>query len=279
MKTFYTFFMLTILNFVYGQEVKVNFVSQEDQTAIPFVNVWFGNSEKGFISDENGQVNYDFTSVDKEAKMIVDMIGYELYQVKVADFLKSNHTISLVPDVIELEEVKFYDKKKFKEKNVGPDSKSKSVFFNIITNGSDEEDNLKEVAVYINSGKKRAKVLRINMNFAKYEHDFELPYRLVLYANNDGQPGEILNKKDIIGHFSKDKIVDQVFTINLEKHDLWIKGSFFISFQVLNNEYKKPINLSASMMHKSFLRSTYEQWQKLPMGLSPAINADLLIEK
>lgn len=279
MKNYFTLLMIVLVNVVFAQKVEIKIVSKHDQNPIPYVKVGIENSDKGFMANQEGEALYDFSSLDKNAYLIVDAIGYEKFIVKISEFIESNHIIELSPDIINLQETVIYNRKKFKEKNFGPKSKSKNVFFNIAPNDSEEKESLKEIAVFINSGSKRAKILRVNINFSKYEYDIELPFRIVIYKNNLGIPGEVINVNDILGNFSKEKIIDQVFTIDLEEYDLWIDESFYVGIQLLDNELKESVNLSASVLHKSFYRFYYNDWRKTQLSLSPAINVDVLISK
>lgn len=280
MKNFIFFFFMILSFHGFGQVVEFQVVSSKDKLPVPFAMVGIENTDQGVMTDENGKAEFDFTNISDEANVLVDMIGYELFRMNVESFKNQKDLIiQLVPEYIELKSATIFDKKKFRQRNVGPNSKSVSMFFHIASDESDEHEKFRELAVHINKGKKRAKILNINLNFAKFEHSKPVPYRFVLYEVEDGKPGKVINQQDIVGYFSSEDMTDRFFTLNLESQDIWIEGDFFVSLQLLSKDYEGSIDISASMFHKSFYRFYYGDWEKMPLSLAPAINVDVLIQR
>lgn len=285
-----TLFIFTFLGFLsYSQIVNGTIVSSEDNSPIGFVKIGVENLAIGNLTDENGNFKIDLTGIDKNSKIKIEVAGFETYMNDVSTFtVEGPIKISLNPKITNIEEVSILGKN-YIEQNLGSNSKMKKPNILFISRNSDyakknlskeqlEKIQNPEVAIQIDS-KKKSKILRINMNFAKFELTNSINSRFTIYSEKNGLPNEIINSEDILFDINKNNIKDGVFTLNVSDKNIWIKDKIFIAYQILEPNFNDEFRICAGLFGKGFLRVYVENWQKTSAGVVPAINIDVKTEK
>ncbi|WP_297984885.1 carboxypeptidase-like regulatory domain-containing protein [uncultured Chryseobacterium sp.] len=279
---------LLFFNWFSSQTIHGTIISNETKQPVPFAKIGIQNETFGAIADEKGNFSLDFTNVNKSGNLIVEVAGFKPYQISVGKFISQNkHQIFLEERISDIPEI-VITPKKFKDANLGYNSKSKSLHIDYLSKNSvgakkrytDEElsQPQSEIAISIEP-KKNAKLLKIHINFAQFTLDKPLPTRFNIYDEKDGKPNQLINSEDLVFEISKSEIKDGVFTLDVSKKNIWLKGKYFISFQPLDRNFEGNFFVSAGFLGKAFQRSYLEPWRVLPASIVPAINVDVKIEK
>ena len=275
--------------FSFSQIISGTLLSSEDNSPIRFAKIGVENLQVGSLTDDNGNFSIDLTGIDKNSQSKIEVAGFETYLNKVSTLELTNPIkISLNPRVISIEEVSILGKN-YVDQNLGSNSKMKRPHILFISRSSDyakknfnkeqlEKMQNPEVAIQIDN-KKRSKLLRIKMNFAKFELNNSLRSRFTIYSEKNGIPNEIINSEDIIFEISKQNIKNGVFTLDVSDKNIWINDRIFVAYQVLEPDFSDEFWISAGLFGKGFLRVYVENWQKISAGVVPAINIDVKTEK
>ncbi len=258
-----------------AQIVSGTVLSKEENTPIPYVKVGVEKENIGIISDEKGRFSIDFSKVNPSAKVRIDVAGYETYTESVENFLKQNdRKIFLNEKIKNIQEVKITPKK-FVDKNWGVNTKTKSVMYSV--NPELSKDNfLGETALEFKASKK-SKIKNIHLNIASITADRPIIMRYTIYSEKNGMPGESILDEEITVELTKDKIIDDTFTLDVNDQNIWVQGKFFVGIQFLK-EFEGRLNISAALFRTGYLRKFYGNWEKITMA-APAINIDVKVDK
>ena len=285
---YFCLLLLFCLNWFSSQTIHGTIVYNETKQPVPFAKIGILNENLGAIADEKGNFSLDFTNVNKSSNLIVEVAGFKPYQIFVGKFInQSNHQIFLEERITDIMEV-VISAKKFKDANLGYNSKSKKIHIDYLSKNSvgakkrysEEELNQpqSEIAISIET-KKNTKLIKINLNFAQFTLDKPIPARFNIYDEKDGKPNQLVNSQDLVFEISKDAIKDGVCTLDVSRKNIWLKGKHFISFQPLDRNFEGNFFVSAGFLGKAFQRSYLEPWRILPASIVPAINVDVKIER
>ncbi len=285
---YFCLLLLFCLNWFSSQTIHGTIVYNETKQPVPFAKIGILNENLGAIADEKGNFSLDFTNVNKSSNLIVEVAGFKPYQIFVGKFInQSNHQIFLEERITDIMEV-VISAKKFKDANLGYNSKSKKIHIDYLSKNSvgakkrysEEELNQpqSEIAISIET-KKNTKLIKINLNFAQFTLDKPIPARFNIYDEKDGKPNQLVNSQDLVFEISKDAIKDGVCTLDVSRKNIWLKGKHFISFQPLDRNFEGNFFVSAGFLGKAFQRSYLEPWRVLPASIVPAINVDVKIER
>lgn len=258
-----------------AQIISGTVLSKEDNTPIAYVKVGVEKENIGIISDEKGRFSIDFSKVNPSAKVRIDVAGYETYTESVQDFLKQNdQKIFLKEKFKNIQEVKIATKK-LVEKNWGVNTKTKSVMYSVNPQFS-KEDFLGETALEFKASKK-SKIKNIHLNIASITADRPVMMRYTIYKEKNGFPGESILDEEITVALTKDKIIDDTFTLEVNDKNIWVQGRFFVGIQFLK-EFEGKLNISAALFRTGYLRKFYGDWKKMTIA-APAINIDVKVDK
>ena len=285
---YFCLLLLFCLNWFSSQTIHGTIVYNETKQPVPFAKIGILNENLGAIADEKGNFSLDFTNVNKSSNLIVEVAGFKPYQIFVGKFInQSNHQIFLEERITDIMEV-VISAKKFKDANLGYNSKSKKIHIDYLSKNSvgakkrysEEELNQpqSEIAISIET-KKNTKLMKINLNFAQFTLEKPIPARFNIYDEKDGKPNQLVNSQDLVFEISKDAIKDGVCTLDVSRKNIWLKGKHFISFQPLDRNFEGNFFVSAGFLGKAFQRSYLEPWRVLPASIVPAINVDVKIER
>lgn len=259
---------------IYAQTITGTVKSKEDETVIPYAKIGISNEGVGVQTDANGKFEFNFDSVSKDKQLLVEVGGFEPFKVDVSDFIKENpNSIYLTPKSTNIEEVSI-KANTYKEKNLGVNTKSKNVMYT--PNMEKGQSVVQETAVEFSS-KKKIKISKININFARFESTMPINIRYTIYDEKDGKPGNLILNKDILATIKPTDVVDQTYSIDVNKESIWLEGKFFIGIQFIGQSDGK-VALSGALFRTGYYRSFYDAWGKIGFA-APAINIDVKIKK
>lgn len=257
-----------------AQLISGTVLSKDDNQAIPYAKIGILNSNFGVQADENGKFQLQLENVSKDKELLVDVAGYKQFRSSVDDFVKTNpHNIYLYEKVTNIQEV-VMTHQNYKEKNLGVNSKSKSVMF---TPNMEKGDSVVEETAVEFSTSKRLKINKINMNFSRFESTTPIKVRYTVYDEKDGKPNNLILEKDIIATIDKDNLKDFTYSLDVSKESIWLEGKFFVGIQFIGQSSGK-VALSGALFRSGYYRSFYGNWEKIGMA-APAINIDVKVKK
>ena len=257
-----------------SQVVSGTVLSKDDGKAIPYAKIGIVNASFGVQADEKGRFELQLDKVSKDKELIVAVPGYKHFRSTVQDFIMQNpHDIILDEKVTNIQEV-VITPKNYKEKNMGVNSKSKSMMFT--PNMEKGNAVVEETAVAFSSGK-RLKINKININFSRFESTKPIKVRYTVYDDVDGKPGNLILDHDIITTINKDQLEDSTFSLDVSKENIWAEGKFYVGIQFIGQADGK-VALSGALFRAGFYRSFYGPWEKIGMA-APAINIDVRVKK
>lgn len=275
MKNLNVLLLLLMAISLQAQIISGTIKSKAEQIAVPFAKIGVESEKIGAIADEKGKFSFDLTNVSRDKTVKIEVGGFEIFKTSVAEFIKqSPQTILLNEKVRDIAEVEI-SPKKLVSKNRGVKTKTKHIMYKVTVNRN-QPDDFFETALEFNTDEK-AKIEKITLNIARFNVDKPVVLRYNIYSAKNGFPAELLNQADIIATISKDKIVYDVFTIDVQSENIWVWGKFFVSLQFVN-DFTGDFKISAAPFKVGFIRHFYQPWEKVKI-LAPAINIDVKVDK
>ena len=277
MKKFkYCFLFLMFSTFYYSQKTS-GIVLNDSGKPIYGVRVGIENDDNGDYSDKNGEFSLDFANINQNQNLKVYESGFQLYETKISNFLKSNKTIILKEKIIEIEPV-FINPKKYKLKNYGT-SNSKRVY-----SGYDSENRNKifrEYAIKVEN-KKRLKIKNINVNILSFKFDGTATLFFDIQNSKEGFPddSQSLTNEKLALTFTEKDIVNNKLTLNVSDKNIWTNQDFFVTVRV-NEDFKGKLYFGGNIFafsKNTYYRNYFGMWNKFSVG-EPSINVDVLVEK
>jgi len=257
-----------------AQLISGTVLSKNDNQPIPYAKIGIVNSNYGIQADENGKFQIKLDDISKDKELLVAVAGYKQFRSSVEDFVKTNpHNIYLYEKVTNIQEV-VMTPKNYKNKNLGVNSKSKSIMFT--PNMEKGNSVVEETAVEFSSNKK-LKITKINMNFSRFESTTPIKVRYTIYDEKDGKPNNLILSKDIIATINKDDLDDFTYSLDVTNEKIWLEGKFFVGIQFIGQSNGK-VALSGALFRSGYYRSFYGNWEKIGMA-APAINIDVKVQK
>lgn len=289
MRKTFTFILLLLGIISFSQIIKGKVISSEDSSAVSFAKVGIENLPIGTLTNNNGDFSIDVTEVDKKHRIKIEAAGYNIFVNEISAILtKAPEQILLIPKIINIAEVSIVGKN-YKEEKIGSNSKNKRPNIRFASDNSEFVKNKStdkqprtfqypEIAILIDA-KKRSKITKINMNFAKFELQNSVLSRFIIYSEKNGFPDQIINADDLTFTLEKSKIKSNIFTLDVTNKNIWIDGKTFVSYQILDPTFNGEFRISTGFFGTGMLRMFVEQWKKLSSGIAPAINVDVRMEQ
>ncbi|MGH1519495.1 alpha/beta fold hydrolase [Chryseobacterium sp. JK1] len=268
------FFILGTVTFN-AQIISGTILSKNENQPISYVKVGVEKKILGTISDEKGKFSLDLSNLDPQQKIRIEVPGYELYQETVQNFKKHDQQkIFLTEKTKNIKEISIKPKK-LVDKNWGVKTKTKHViyFVNPVMN---KTSFLGETALEFNA-KKRSKIKNINLNIAAYTSNQPVLMRYSIYSEKNGFPDKNILDEEITVQLTEDMIKDGTYTLDVNNHNIWVQGKFFVGIQFLK-DFEGTIKISAALFRTGFIREFYGDWQKMSIA-APAINIDVKVDK
>lgn len=261
--------------FYYSQTISGIILSKDENQPVAYAKIGVDKENIGVITDENGKFSIDLSKATASGKIKVEVAGYEPFTENISDFIKqSSQKIYLKEKIKNIQEVKLKPKK-LVDKNWGVNTKTKSVMYSV-NPAFKKEDFLGETALAFKASKK-SKIKAINLNIASITADRPVVMRYTIYNEKNGFPNESILDEEITIELTKDKIIDQTFSLDVNDKNIWVQGNFFVGIQFLK-EFEGRLNISAALFRTGYLRKFYGDWQKMKIA-APAINIDVKVDK
>ncbi len=274
MKKLNFIFTLFIAIAFHAQTISGTVLSKDDNQPVPYAKIGIVDSDFGIQADANGKFQIKLDNISGDKELLVAVPGYKQFRSPVAEFVKQNpHPIYLYEKVTNIQEV-VLSPQNYKEKNLGINSKSKSMMFT--PNMEKGNAVVEETAVEFSSNKK-LKINKINMNFSRFESTTPIKVRYTIYDEKDGKPNNLILNKDIIATIGKDNLTDFTFSLDVSDEKIWLQGKFFVGIQFIGQSDGK-VALSGALFRAGYYRSFYGKWEKIGMA-APAINIDVKVRK
>lgn len=275
MKKLNTLLFLLGVNSFNAQVISGSIISKNENRPVPYVKIGVEKENAGTVSDEKGNYSIDLTRFDASGKIKIEVPGYEPYIQTVEFFRKQDkQQIFLKEKTKNIKEVSI-KVKKLVDKNWGVNTKTKHVLYSVNPQFR-KEDFLGETALEFNASK-RSKIKNINLNIASYTSDRPVLMRYSIYSEKDGFPDKNILDEEITVELTQDMIKDGTYTLDVNHHNIWVQGKFFIGIQFLK-EFEGKINISAALFRTGLMRKFYGDWHKMTLA-APAINIDVKVDK
>lgn len=272
---------LNVLSFILvvsafnAQVISGTIISKNENQPVPYVKIGVEKKTTGTISDGKGNFSIDLTGLDPQQKVKIEVPGYESYEEAVQDFKKHDQQKVFLNERTKTIKEIAIKPKKLVDKNWGVKTKTKSVLY-FVNPASKTAGFLGETALEFNT-KKRSKIKNINLNIAKYSSTEPVLMRYSIYSEKDGFPDKNLLDEEITVQLTEDMIKDGTFTLDVNDHNIWVKGKFFVGINFLK-EFNGYIKISAALFKTGFIREFYDDWKKMTLA-APAINIDVKMDK
>lgn len=267
-------FILTVSVFN-AQVISGTIISKNENQPVPYVKIGIEKRTTGTISDNKGNFSIDLTGLDPDQKVKIEVPGYELYEEAVREFKKHDQQKVFLNEKTKTIKEIAIKPKKLVDKNWGVTTKTKSILYFVNPVG-DKAGFLGETALEFNA-KKRSKIKNINLNIARYVSTEPVLMRYSIYSEKDGYPDKNILDEEITVQLTEDMIKDGTFTLDVNDHNIWVKGKFFVGINFLK-AFNGNIKISAALFKTGFIREFYGDWKKMTIA-APAINIDVKMDK
>ncbi len=217
-------FILTVSVFN-AQVISGTIISKNENQPVPYVKIGIEKRTTGTISDDKGNFSIDLTGLDPDQKVKIEVPGYELYEEAVREFKKHDQQKVVLNEKTKTIKEIAIKPKKLVDKNWGVTTKTKSILYFVNPVG-DKAGFLGETALEFNA-KKRSKIKNINLNIARYVSTEPVLMRYSIYSEKDGYPDKNILDEEITVQLTEDMIKDGTFTLDVNDHNIWVKGKFF----------------------------------------------------
>jgi hypothetical protein len=204
---------------------------------IPYANIGIVNGNKGTISDESGRFKIDLTNANKTNTLRFSCIGFYSKDYLLSSITNDNMVVVLDEKVFSINEVKVYPSK---EKLIEFGKKK--------VHGGGWEfggmgDGVELAVPYSNKSKIILQKFMFNIHSSNYDSTL---FRVNIYSNNNGVPGDIINQTPI---FIKSKTIGWN-DMDLYSYKIRINNDFIISLEAIkgwkdSNECIEVIRLSS----------------------------------
>lgn len=267
-------FILTVSVFN-AQVISGTIISKNENQHVPYVKIGIEKRTTGTISDDKGNFSIDLTGLDPDQKVKIEVPGYELYEEAVREFKKHDQQKVVLNEKTKTIKEIAIKPKKLVDKNWGVTTKTKSILY-FVNPVDDKAGFLGETALEFNA-KKRSKIKNINLNIARYVSTEPVLMRYSIYSEKDGYPDKNILDEEITVQLTEDMIKDGTFTLDVNDHNIWVKGKFFVGINFLK-AFNGNIKISAALFKTGFIREFYGDWKKMTIA-APAINIDVKMDK
>jgi hypothetical protein len=245
-------------------------VLNEKKEPLGYVNIGVIGKDVGTVSDISGHYSINIDPLFENDSIRFSYTGYTPVTIKVADFKKRSHLISLKPQVFNLSEV-VIKPIRIEEKKLGNNFK---VFFQ-----AGFRDNRKgyEMGVLLKI-KKRAILHNISIKVSNCSYD-SLCFRLNVYKET-GKKTFVNVLRDPIYVFRKVPKSRFILNANLSDNklnDIVVEGNTLVTMEFIKDLGKGGLYLASGMIGaKSYCRKTSQgKWESLPVKLGISVGAEV----
>ena len=260
MKIPITLLIFLISHTLFGQNILEGIIkNSETKEPIPYVNIGVLNKDKGTVSDEKGNFTLDILKENTNDTLRISSIGYKSKSYiinELQEILKTDITIELIPEIIELTEVVITGKN-LKEKILGNKTKSK-----MMRGGFRNAPLGHELGIRIKIKKNPTYIEKFHTNVTSNTGK-SMKFRLNFYSIKNGLPYEsIINEKIIFQIDSK----EGEFTLDLSEYNIVIEEDFYFTVELIENQKQgEEIFFSTNLLGKPIVtrQTSQGKWKKL----------------
>lgn len=256
-----TLFFLFVSTASFGQtcNIKGTVVSAAQQEALPYVNIGIKKKNIGTASKPDGSFALTLKEEYRLDTLTFSAIGYNELSLPVTTLLSGQMgTIKLIEKTTALREV-VISSKATKIRKFGTTSR------NPLLNGSAEttqSEDISELGKYINLNNKTSEILSATVYLRSIKRD-SATFRINLYKNENGLPGERLIEKSIIRRLPLTK---GWVTIPLEHYALVVDEDFFLGIEYLpeHSDHEKYIFIYGAALGGSVYsrKASLGEWER-----------------
>lgn len=269
-RTISIFILLIFTTTTFAQTYTGQVLDESTKKSLEYVNIGVIGKDIGTVSDVNGHYNINIGTGFDNDSIRFSYTGYIPISIKMTDFKKQSHLISLKPQVFNLSEV-VIKPIRVKEKKLGNNFK---VFFQ-----AGFKDNRKgyEMGVLLKV-KKRAILHNISIKVSNCSYD-SLCFRLNIYKETDKKT--FVNVlRDPIYIFRKVPKSRFILNVNLSDNklnDIVVEGNTLVTMEFIKDLGKGGLYLASGMIGaKSYCRKTSQgKWESLPVKLGISVDAEV----
>lgn len=266
--------LLTILIFTinYSQIISGKVINQE-KNPIQGARIGIENTEKGDLTDDNGNFHLDISNIDKNKKLKIYVSEFLPFEIRISDFINSSGEIILTEKVINIEPVNIKPKK-YRYKNFGT-SNSKTRYCGY---DSEKKDRLfNEYAIKVDNYK-RLKIKKINVHIVDFNVNDSATLIFDIQNSTNGFPDDSksLANETLKLKITKKDIVNNIVSIDISDKNIWTNQDFFVLVRVDENISGKLYfggNIFA-FSKNTYYRNYFGEWKKFSSG-EPSINVDV----
>lgn len=247
-------------------------VLNEKKEPMGYVNIGVIGKDIGTVSDISGHYNINIDPLFENDSIRFSYTGYTPVTIKVADFKKQSHLISLKPQVFNLSEV-VIKPIRIEEKKLGNNFKG------LFQAGFKDNKQGYEMGILLKI-KKRAILHKVSIRVTNCSYD-SLCFRLNVYKETDKKT--FVNVlRDPIYVFRKVPKSPFILSANLSDNklnDIVVEGNTLVAIEFIKDLGKGRLYLAAGMIGTtSYYRKTSQgKWKKVPVKLG--VNVDAEVEK
>ncbi|MDO6391014.1 carboxypeptidase-like regulatory domain-containing protein [Pontibacter sp. BT731] len=256
-----TFFFLLTSSISFGQGFQLSGTVQSarQQEAIPYVNIGIKKKNIGTATRPDGSFRITLKEENRQDTLTFSAIGYNELSLPVSSILSGNITLfELTGKTTILREVVISSKAP-KIKKIGTNSR------NPFLHGSAEtvhSDDISELGKFIKLNNKTSELLSATVYLRSNKLD-SATFRINLYKNAAGMPGERLVEKSIIRRLP---LTQGWVTIPLEQYGLVVDEDFFLGIEYLPDysKHEKYIFTYGAALGGSFYsrKASLGDWKK-----------------
>lgn len=226
---------------------------------LAYVNIGIRKKDVGTASDEKGNFILALLQEHLQDTVTFSAIGFHTAEVPVRDLLASQPSrVKLSEKTTALQEV-VVKSRKMKIRKLGVTGRMPGVWG---VPDKRESKDVFEFANLIGIRNKPVELVSAHFYLASSVLDSAL-FRINLYKDNNGYPGERLVEKSILQKFSTK---DGWLTLDLRKYDLYLTEDFFMGIEYLpeQDKYRQAIAMGGKIGGSVFSKqSSFGEWKKI----------------
>lgn len=267
-----------------AQNYRALLLDKADQQPVAYANIGVLDTDLGVNSDSAGIFNLNLDAAHKDKMLLITLIGYKDYKVKVSEFISTlngnDHKIYLEKSENMLKEVVIKPVKLTMAK-LGNDARCSagegaSLPFPYIFERKQKKekqkkekqklvDTLTEIGTLMKVKKKKTFVDSVQINVGKCTHA-ELLYRLNIYEELDGDFKNILQEPIYI-RLSREQ-VGRAVNINLTDKNIVVNHNFIVSIEKVKDLGPGEFSICAKLFGGAMyvrVASHHDRFIKLPV--------------
>jgi hypothetical protein len=253
-------------------------ILDENNNPISEVRIGIENEEIGDVTNSDGIYTINLTNIDENKNIKVLGSEYNLFLIKISDFIKSqNYNIKLKKKIIQLETV-VINSKKYVNKNFGTSNSTKAYG---TFDSNDPYDSNKEIAIKIKN-KKKLKIKAININIVEYKIEKTATFVFDIQGDKNGFPDDKLSliNEPLQLTVTENDIKNKKVSLNITDKNIWTDKDFYVTVRIAE-DFKGKLTYAGNIFAFSkdtYYRNYFGEWKKYS-GSEPSINVDVMIEK